>query len=93
MLRVIEKPSEEHSDLRTTLDELLRRDALRMLHQALETEVDEYVARHPDGWSHDRTTPTTTACSRRRFAPALMPSVSRTWQIGESLRSLGVESS
>jgi putative transposase len=48
MLRVIEKPSEEHSDLRTTLDELLRRGALRMLHQALETEVDEYVARHRD---------------------------------------------
>lgn len=48
MLRVIEKPSEEHQDLRTTLDELLRRGALRMLHQALETEVDEYVARHRD---------------------------------------------
>lgn len=48
MLRVIEKPSEEHQDLRTPLDELLRRGALRMLHQALETEVDEYLTRHRD---------------------------------------------
>jgi putative transposase len=48
MLRVIEKPSEEHLDLRMSLDELLRRGALRMLHQALETEVDEYIARHRD---------------------------------------------
>jgi putative transposase len=41
MLRVVEKPSEENPDLRMSLDELLRRGALRMLHQALETEVDE----------------------------------------------------
>lgn len=46
MLRVIEKPSEEHQDLRTTLDELLRQGALKMLQQALETEVEEYVTRH-----------------------------------------------
>src|SRR5437879_5192426 len=48
MLRVIEKPSEDQPDLRMSLDELLRRGALRMLHQALETEVDEYIARHRD---------------------------------------------
>ena len=46
MLRVIEKPSEEHPDLRTTLDELLRQGALRMLQEALEAEVEEYVTRH-----------------------------------------------
>ena len=46
MLRVIEKPSEENQDLRTTLDELLRQGALKMLQQALETEVEEYVTRH-----------------------------------------------
>jgi putative transposase len=46
MLRVIEKPSEEHQDLRTALDELLRQGALKMLQQALETEVEEYVTRH-----------------------------------------------
>jgi putative transposase len=46
MLRVIEKPSEEHQDLRATLDELLRQGALRMLQHALETEVEEYVTRH-----------------------------------------------
>ncbi len=46
MLRVIEKPSEAHQDLRTTLDELLRQGALKMLQQALEAEVEEYVTRH-----------------------------------------------
>jgi len=46
MLRVVEKPSEEHQDLRTTLDELLRQGALKMLQQALEAEVEEYVSRH-----------------------------------------------
>jgi putative transposase len=48
MLRVIEKSSEENPDLQITLDELLRRGALRMLHQALEAEVDEYLLRHRD---------------------------------------------
>lgn len=46
MLRVVEKPSEENQDLRTTLDELLRQGALKMLQQALEAEVEEYVTRH-----------------------------------------------
>ncbi len=46
MLRVVEKPSKENGELRTTLDELLRRGALKMLHEALEAEVDEYVRRH-----------------------------------------------
>lgn len=46
MLRVIEKPSEAHQDLRTTLDELLRQGALKMLQQALEAEVEEYVTRY-----------------------------------------------
>ena len=40
MLRVVEKPSEENEDLRTTLDEFLRRGALRMLQHALEAEVE-----------------------------------------------------
>jgi transposase-like protein len=46
MLRVVEKPSKENEELRTTLDELLQRGALKMLHEALEAEVDEYVRRH-----------------------------------------------
>ena len=46
MLRVIEKPSEEHQELRSTLDEVLQRGALTMLQEALEAEVDDYVARH-----------------------------------------------
>jgi transposase-like protein len=46
MLRVIEKSSEEHQELRTTLDELLRQGARKMLQQALEAEVEEYVIRH-----------------------------------------------
>jgi len=46
MLRVVEKPTKENEELRTTLDELLRRGALKMLHEALEAEVDEYVRRH-----------------------------------------------
>jgi ribosomal protein L4 len=48
MLRVVEKPSKENEELRTTLDELLQRGALKMLHEALEAEVDEYVRRHRD---------------------------------------------
>jgi transposase-like protein len=46
MLRVVEKPTKENEGLRTTLDELLQRDALKMLHEALEAEVEEYVTRH-----------------------------------------------
>jgi len=46
MLRVVEKPTKENEELRTTLDELLQRGALKMLHEALETEVDDYVTRH-----------------------------------------------
>jgi len=48
MLRVVEKPSEENQELRTTLDELLQRGALKMLQEALEAEVEEYVTRHRD---------------------------------------------
>ena len=48
MLRVVEKPTKENAELRTTLDELLRRGALKMLHEALEAEVDEYIRRHRD---------------------------------------------
>jgi transposase-like protein len=46
MLRVVEKSSEENPDLRMSLDELLRRGTLHMLHQALKTEVEEYLTRH-----------------------------------------------
>jgi transposase-like protein len=46
MLRVVEKPTKENEELRITLDELLRRGALKMLHEALEAEVDEYIRRH-----------------------------------------------
>jgi transposase-like protein len=46
MLRVVEKPTKENEELRTTLDELLQRGALKMLHEALEAEVDEYITRH-----------------------------------------------
>jgi putative transposase len=46
MLRVVEKPTKENEELRTTLDELLQRGALKMLHEALAAEVDEYVRRH-----------------------------------------------
>src|SRR5215510_3537764 len=48
MLRVVEKPTNENEELRTTLDELLQRGALKMLHEALEAEVDEYIRRHRD---------------------------------------------
>ena len=48
MLSVVEKPSEEHQELRNTLDEVLQRGALKMLPQALEAEVDEYLTRHRD---------------------------------------------
>jgi putative transposase len=46
MLRVVEKPSEENQELRVTLDEVLQRGALKMLQEALEAEVEEYVTRH-----------------------------------------------
>jgi len=46
MLRVVEKPSEANQELRHTLDEVLQRGALKMLQEALEAEVDEYLARH-----------------------------------------------
>src|SRR5262245_39629791 len=48
MLRVVEKPTKENDELRTTLDELLQCGALRMLHDALEAEVDDYIRRHRD---------------------------------------------
>ena len=46
MLRVVEKPSEENRQLRETLDEVLQRGALKMLHEMLEAEVEEYLRRH-----------------------------------------------
>src|SRR6266540_2331953 len=46
MLRVVEKPSEEHQELRATLDEILQRGALKMLQEVLEAEVEDYLARH-----------------------------------------------
>ena len=48
MLRVVEKPTKENEELRTTLDELLQRGALKALHEALEADVDEYIRRHRD---------------------------------------------
>jgi transposase-like protein len=46
MLRVVEKPTKENEELRITLDELLQRGALKMLHETLEAEVAEYIRRH-----------------------------------------------
>ena len=46
MLRVVEKPSEANQELRSTLDEVLQRGALKMLQQALEAEVEDYLVRH-----------------------------------------------
>lgn len=46
MLRVIEKPTKENEELRATLDEILQHGALKMLREALEAEVDEYIRRH-----------------------------------------------
>jgi len=45
MLRVVEKPTKENEELRATLDEVLQRGALKMLHETLEAEVDAYVRR------------------------------------------------
>lgn len=53
MLRIVEKPSEEHQELRSTLDEVLQRGALKMLQQALEAEVEDYIARHRDAREED----------------------------------------
>lgn len=53
MLRIVEKPSEEHQELRSTLDEVLQRGALTMLQQALEAEVEDYIARHRDAREED----------------------------------------
>lgn len=46
MLRVVEKPTKANEELRTTLDDLLQRGALKMLHEALEAEVEEYLGRY-----------------------------------------------
>ena len=46
MLRVVEKPTKENEELRITLDEVLQRGALKMLHETLEAEVEEYIWRH-----------------------------------------------
>jgi transposase-like protein len=46
MLRVVEKPAKANDELRSTLDEILERGALRMLHEVLEAEVEEYISRH-----------------------------------------------
>ena len=45
MLRVVETPTKENEELRTTLDELLQRGALKLLHETLEAEVEEYIER------------------------------------------------
>ena len=65
MLSVVEKPSKENEELRSTLDEVLQRGALKMLQEALEAEVDDYLARHRstrDEWSRRRWS----ATARRR---------------------------
>jgi len=46
MLRVVEKPSKEHEEVRATLDEVLQRGALKMLQEVLEAEVEDYITRH-----------------------------------------------
>ena len=46
MLRVVEKPSEANQALRSSLDEVLQRGALKMLQQVLEAEVEDYIVRH-----------------------------------------------
>ena len=48
MLRVVEKPTKENEELRTTVEELHQRGALKMLPEALEAEVDEYLRGHRD---------------------------------------------
>ena len=46
MTNVIEIRSEAHDETRTALDELCLDGARRMLHRALEAEVDDYLGRH-----------------------------------------------
>ena len=46
MLRVIQEDASEEEISRTTLDELAREGARRMLVRALEAEVEEYIERH-----------------------------------------------
>ena len=46
MLRVVEKPTKENEELRVILDDVLQRGALKMLHETLEAEVEEYIWRH-----------------------------------------------
>jgi hypothetical protein len=45
-LRVVETPTKANEELRTTLDEVLQRGTLKMLHETLEAEVEEYIRRH-----------------------------------------------
>lgn len=52
MLRVVEKPTKENEELRITLDEVLQRGALKMLHETLEAEVEEYIRRHREARDH-----------------------------------------
>jgi len=52
MLRVVEKPTKENEELRITLDEVLQRGALKMLHETLEAEVEEYIWRHREARDH-----------------------------------------
>ncbi len=48
MLRIIQEDASEEEISRTSLDELAREGARRMLVRALEAEVEEYVDRHGD---------------------------------------------
>ena len=67
MLRVVEKPTKENAELRTTLDELLQRGALKMLHEALEAEADAYIKRHREARDeHGRAQATATQKSVER---------------------------
>ena len=52
MLRVVEKPTKENEELRVILDEVLQRGALKMLHETLEAEVEEYIRRHREARDH-----------------------------------------
>ena len=52
MLRVVEKPTKENEELRITLDDVLQRGALKMLHETLEAEVEEYIRRHREARDH-----------------------------------------
>ena len=52
MLRVVEKPTKENEELRVILDDVLQRGALKMLHETLEAEVEEYIRRHREARDH-----------------------------------------